>query len=108
MKEKTQLPLQQQEALPSNHDRYALSESEDETTGADFSLLASAPTSVGGHFRFKGDALQTAQSSIDTSSKYLQNLDGGLLSCSIRTVPFHIRCGIESKYITVGVCACGW
>lgn len=99
-KETTQLPTRQ-EVLPSNHDRYELSDTDDETTGADFSLLANAPLSVGGHFQFKNDTLQVTQESIDCSSKYLKSLDTDLLSYSIKTIPFHIRCDVQSKYITV-------
>lgn len=93
--------------LPSNHDRYELSDSDDQTTGADFALLANAPLSVGGHFQFKSDALQATQESIDSSSKYFQSLDADLLSYSLKTIPFHIRCSVESKYITVWLpCVC--
>lgn len=100
-KETTQLPPRQ-EALPTNHDRYELSDSDDETVGADFSLLASAPMSIGGHFQFKRDSLQTAQTSVDSSSNYLQSLDAEVLSYSLKTIPFYIRCNVNSKYITVG------
>lgn len=67
----------------------------------DFSVLASAPIQQASYFQFKSDKnIHSAQDAKPVDNK-LFNLDVNLLSLSITTIPFHIRCGIDEKYFSV-------
>lgn len=91
----------QKRTLESNWYRYEAKEEDEKDTLKDFSVLALAPIQQASYFQFKSDKnINSAQDAKPVDNK-LFNLDVHLLSLSITTIPFHVRCGIEEKYFTV-------
>ncbi|KAK4887124.1 hypothetical protein RN001_003395 [Aquatica leii] len=67
----------------------------------DFSLLAQAPISVGGHFQFKSD--KNAETECDFNSLQQNNLfslDLNVLQYSLNCISFAERCGLDRSYFT--------
>ncbi|KAI4463840.1 cell death regulator aven [Holotrichia oblita] len=92
--------LFQKRSLESNWYRYEAKEEDDKDTLKDFSILASAPIQQASYFQFKSDkTISSAQDAKPVDNK-LFNLDVNLLSLSITTIPFHVRCGIDEKYFS--------
>ncbi|KAF5272556.1 hypothetical protein FQR65_LT04895 [Abscondita terminalis] len=67
-------------------------------TWNDFSLLANAPVSVGGHFQFKSD--KNAETSLENLQDDLFSLDLNILQYSLNSISFFERCGLDSSYFT--------
>lgn len=93
--------------LASNWHRYdelPSEESIDDSTN--FSLLAQAPVSHGGHFQFKSD--KNIESEFDFENfknNKMFSLDLHMLESSLSTILFHERCGLDKSYFTVS-CSC--
>lgn len=93
--------------LPSNHNRYVSSESEEHSNlsttindvTTDFAALAKAPISIGGHFKFKDDQNSAENDCHKTVSEWFSPLDIKMLSQSVGAIPFHIRCEIDEEYV---------
>ncbi|KAB0798952.1 hypothetical protein PPYR_06832 [Photinus pyralis] len=67
----------------------------------DFTLLAEAPISVGGHFQFKRDRNMEAGCDFKSLSENdLFSLDLNVLQYSLGCVPFYERCGISKDHFT--------
>lgn len=93
--------------MPSNHNRYVSSESEDDSNLntnirdviTDFAALAKAPISVGGHFKFKDDQNSFENDCQKSFSEWFAPLDIKMLSQSVSAIPFHIRCEIDQEFV---------
>lgn len=91
----------QKRSLESNWYRYESKEENDQDSSRDFSILASAPIQQASYFQFKSDKNIADVQEIKQIDNKLFHLDVNMLSLSIETVPFHIRCGIDAKHFTV-------
>ncbi|KAK5643809.1 hypothetical protein RI129_007654 [Pyrocoelia pectoralis] len=67
----------------------------------DFTLLAQAPISVGGHFQFKRDKnMETGCDFKTLRENNFFSLDLNILQYSLGCIPFHERCGMDKSYFT--------